>query len=227
MKKVFIGAGHGGADPGAIARDKQKEKDLNLSIAKACGAYLAARGVAVKYSRTRDESDPVAQEVAECNAFAPDLAVDIHNNAGGGDGAEVYHAIRGGTGKSLAVNILAEIAKLGQKSRGAKTRTNSARRDYYAFIRDTKAPAVIVECAFVDSADLAIIDTEAERIKMGEAIARGVLLTLGIDEKPPQSLTEPSKLYRVQTGAFKDKRRAEAEVARLARLGIKAAITTT
>jgi cell division protein FtsN len=61
---------------------------------------------------------------------------------------------------------------------------------------------------------------------MGEAIARGVLLTLGIDEKPPQSLTEPSKLYRVQVGAYKDKRRAEAEVARLARLGIKAAITT-
>lgn len=62
MKKVFIGVGHGGADPGAIARDKQKEKDLNLSIAKACGAYLAARGVAVKYSRTTDRDDPVAEQ---------------------------------------------------------------------------------------------------------------------------------------------------------------------
>lgn len=227
MRKVFIGAGHGGADPGAIARDGQKEKDLNLSIAKACGAYLAARGVAVQYSRTKDEHDPVAQEVAECNAFAPDLAVDIHNNAGGGDGTEVYHAQRGGVGTSLAVNILTEVTKLGQKSRGAKTRTNSAGRDYYAFIRDTKAPAVIVECAFVDSADLAIIDTEAERVKMGEAIARGILLTLAIDDVPPQSPTEPDKLYRVQVGAYKDKRRAEAEVARLARLGIKAAITTT
>ena len=62
MKKVFIGVGHGGADPGAIARDKQKEKDLNLSITKACGAYLAARGVAVKYSRTNDRDDPVAEQ---------------------------------------------------------------------------------------------------------------------------------------------------------------------
>ena len=35
MKKVFIGVGHGGDDPGAAAHDKQKEKDLNLSIAKA------------------------------------------------------------------------------------------------------------------------------------------------------------------------------------------------
>lgn len=226
MKKVFIGAGHGGADSGAIARDKQKEKDLNLSIAKACGAYLERHGVQVRFSRTRDEHDPVEQEVAECNSFAPDLAVDIHNNAGGGDGAEAFFSKTGGTGEALAVNILAEIAKLGQRSRGAKTRTNSSGADYYAFIRKTRAPAVIVECAFVDSADLAIIDTEAERVRLGEAIARGILLTLGINEKPSQSPTEPSKLYRVQVGAYRDKRRAEAEVARLARLGIKAAITT-
>jgi N-acetylmuramoyl-L-alanine amidase len=225
LKKVFIGAGHGGADPGAIARDKQKEKDLNLSIAKACGAYLTARGVQVQYSRTRDEDDPVSQEVAECNSFAPDLAVDIHNNAGGGDGAEAYHSRAGGTGKTLAVNILAEIAKLGQKSRGAKTRTNSAGRDYYAFIRQTTAPAVIVECAFVDSSDLAIIDTEAERVRMGEAIARGILKTLGIDDKAENRPATARKLYRVQVGAYQDKRNAEAEVERLARLGVAAIIT--
>lgn len=225
MKKVFIGVGHGGADPGAIARDNQKEKDLNLSIAKACGAYLTARGVQVQYSRTTDQDDPVSQEVAECNSFAPDLAVDIHNNAGGGDGAEAFHSISG-VGKALAVNILAEISKLGQKSRGAKTRTNSAGRDYYAFIRDTKAPAVIVECAFVDSADLAIIDTEAERVRMGEAIARGILTTLGIDEKAEIPPATARKLYRVQVGAYQDKRNAEAEVERLARLGVAAIITT-
>lgn len=226
MKKVFIGVGHGGTDSGAVAHDKQKEKDLNLSIAKACGAYLTARGVQVQYSRTRDEHDPVSQEVAECNAFAPDLAVGIHNNAGGGDGAEAFHTYAGGTGKTLAVNILTEICKLGQRSRGAKTRTNSAGRDYYAFIRDTKAPAVIVECAFVDSADLTIIDTEAERVRMGEAIARGILKTLGIDEKAENPPATARKLYKVQVGAYRDKRNAEAEVARLAGLGVAAIITT-
>ena len=227
MKKVFIGVGHGGADSGAVARDGQKEKDLNLSIATACGSYLTARGVQVQYSRTRDVDDPVSQEVAECNAFAPDLAVDIHNTAGGGDGAEAFHTYAGGLGKTLAVNLLAEIGKLGQKSRGAKTRTNASGRDYYSFIRDTKAPAVIVECAFVDSTDLAIIDTEAERVKMGEAIARGILTTLGIDEKAENRPATARKLYRVQVGAYADKRNAEAEVERLARLGVAAIITTT
>lgn len=226
MKKVFLGVGHGGTDSGAVAHDGQLEKNLNLSIAKACGAYLAGRGVSVRYSRTRDELDPVEQEAAECNSFAPDLAVDIHNNAGGGDGSEAFYSRMGGTGKILAQNILTEIGKLGQKSRGAKTRLNSTGADYYAFIRKTKAPAVIVECAFVDTSDLAIIDTEAERIRMGEAIARGILTTLGIDYKAEKSPSEPSKLYRVQVGAYRDKHRAEAEVARLAGLGVPAIITT-
>jgi len=226
LKKVFIGAGHGGKDSGAVGKGGLLEKSLNLSIAKACGEELERHGVSVRLSRTKDEHDPVDQEVAECNSYAPDLAVDIHNNAGGGDGAETFYSRVGGTGKTAAVNILAEIAKLGQKSRGAKTRTNSAGRDYYAFIRETKAPAVIVECAFVDSNDIALIDTEPERAAMGKAIARGILQTLGIAHKAEKSPTESSKLYRVQVGAYSSKARAEAEVARLARQGIAAVITT-
>lgn len=226
MAKVFIGAGHGGKDSGAVSKGGLLEKDLNLSIAKACGAVLERHGVKVRLSRTRDEADPVDQEVQECNVYAPDLAVDIHNNAGGGDGAETFHSRVGGTGKTAAQNILAEIEKLGQKSRGAKTRLNASGSDYYAFIRNTKAPAVIVECAFVDSADIGIIDTEPEREKMGDAIARGILKTLGIAYKAEKTPTEPAKLYRVQVGAYRDRKRAEAEVERLKRQGIAAVITT-
>ena len=226
MKKVFIGAGHGGKDSGAVGKGGLLEKDLNLSIARACGATLERHGVKVLLSRTADEDDPVDQEVRECNAFAPDLAVDIHNNAGGGDGAETFYSKVGGTGKTLALSILAEIVLLGQKSRGAKTRLTSSGSDYYAFIRDTKAPAVIVECAFLDTDDIALIDTEPKRVKVGEAIARGVLKTLGIAYQAEKTPTEPSKLYRVQVGAYQDKRNAEAEVERLSRLGIAAIITT-
>jgi hypothetical protein len=160
MAKVFIGVGHGGTDSGAVGKNGQLEKALNLSIAKACGAALERHGVKVKLSRTKDENDPVNEEVAECNSFAPDLAVDIHNNAGGGTGAETFYTIGGGTGKKLAENILAQLAAIGHRSRGAKTRTTVSGSDYYAFIRNTKAPAVIVECAFVDSNDIERIDTD-------------------------------------------------------------------
>lgn len=223
MTKVFIGVGHGGKDSGAIGRDRSLEKNLNLSIARACGEALERSGVKVQLSRTKDENDPVDQEVKECNAFAPDLAVSIHNNAGGGDGAETFHSRVGGLGKIAAQNILAEIVALGQKSRGAKTRLNASGSDYYSFIRDTKVHAVIVECAFVDSADIGLIDTEAERIQVGEAIARGILATLGLKYVPRGSAD--GSVYRVQCGAYTKRENAEAQVARLKKAGFDAIIT--
>lgn len=226
MAKVFIGVGHGGSDSGAVGKNGFLEKSLNLSIARACAQALRRSGVTVQLSRATDQDDPVAEEVAECNSFAPDLAVDVHNNAGGGDGSEAYYSRAGGTGKQLAENILDQLTRLGQRSRGAKTRLTASGADYYAFIRETKAPAVIVECAFVDTQDVELIDTEAERIAVGEAIARGILQTLGIAYKPEKTPTEPRKLYRVQVGAYTEKANAEAQVERLARAGFEAIITS-
>ena len=201
--KVFIGVGHGGSDPGAVANNI-KEKDLNLSIAKACRDVLVRHGVEVKMSRTKDENDPLSEEIRECNAYAPDLAVSIHNNAGGGDGAEAFYHYGGGKSKTLAENILAEIVKVGQNSRGAKVRKNSNGKDYYGFIRETSCPAVIVECAFVDNAqDLKILASESQRKTMGQAIAKGILKTLGV------AIQGESRCYKVQVGAYLYRENAE------------------
>lgn len=217
MHKVFIGVGHGGTDSGAVSNNT-KEKDLNLSIALACRDYLK-KYAEVKLSRTKDENDTLSEEIKECNAFNPNLAIDIHNNAGGGDGAEVFYHYGGGTSKTLAENILAEIVKAGQNSRGAKIRKNGDGKDYYGFIRNTKAPSVIVECAFVDNKkDIMIIDTETERKAMGVAIAKGILKTLGIAE------TGSNGLYRVQVGAYSDKANAEAMQKKIKSAGFDAII---
>ena len=217
--KVFLGVGHGGSDPGAVANNT-KEKDLNLSIALACRDMLERYGVSVKMNRTKDEDDTLSEEIKECNALSPDLAIDIHNNAGGGDGAEVFYHYGGGKSKTLADNILAEIVKVGQNSRGAKTRKNSNGKDYYGFIRETSCPAVIVECAFVDNAsDLKILATESQKKSMGEAIAKGILKTLDIE---PQA--EKSTLYRVQVGAYLLRSNAEAMHKKLKAIGFDAFI---
>lgn len=185
MAKVFIGVGHGGADSGAVANGF-KEKDLNLNISLYCRDELTRHGVSVMLSRHTDENDSLNEEIRECNAYNPDLAIDIHNNAGGGNGAETFYHYKGGKSKTLAVNVLDEIVKVGQNSRGAKTKVNKQGRDYYGFIRETKAPAIIVECAFVDNrADMEIIDTAAEQAVMGAAIAKGILKTLNIAYAEP------------------------------------------
>ena len=216
---VFIGVGHGGSDPGAVANNT-KEKDLNLSIALACRDELERHGISVKMSRTKDENDPLSDEIKECNAYCPDLAVDIHNNAGGGDGAEAFYHYGGGKSKTLAENILSEIVRVGQNSRGAKIRKNSNGKDYYGFIRETSCPAVIVECAFVDNAtDLKILATEGDRKTMGQAIAKGILKTLGVEIQ-----VERGTLYRVQVGAYLHKSNAESMQKKIKAVGFDAFI---
>ena len=195
-KKVFLGVGHGGKDCGAAANGFE-EADINLILAFACRDELVRNGVEVKMSRISDEDDPLTEEIAECNAYNPDLAIDIHTNAGGGDGFEVYHTIYGGTGKTLAENINAEVIKAGQNSRGVKTRKSATTgKDYYGFIRQTSCPAVICEIGFIDNKnDLADFDEQAEQIKFGKVYAHGILKTLGVDimadtQKPEKDETK-------------------------------------
>lgn len=227
MKNVFLGIGHGGVDSGAVGIGGVKEKDLNLSIGLACNEVLINHGVNVLMSRTADENDTLDDRVNKCNAFLgkDGLAVDIHNNAGGGNGAEAFYHYRGGTSKTLADNVLCEIVSIGQNSRGAKIKQNSEGRDYYGFIRQTVAPAIIIECAFVDNAeDIKIIDTEDKRRKMGEAIAKGILKTLGISYKQPEQNTAQKTIYCVRVGTYSDKAEAEKIQGALNTLGIKATV---
>ena len=221
MAKVFLAVGHGGADPGAVANGF-KEKDLNLVIALACRDELVRHGVEVKMDRTTDVELSASETVYMCNSWSPTAALDIHCNAGAGDGAEVFYHYGGGVGKTLAENILDEVVKIGQNSRGAKTRRGSDGNDYYYFNRDISAPSVIVECAFVDNkTDMQILDTEAEQKKMGVAIAKGILKTLGVSQKAEttEEVQKPTgKYYRAQAFAG-SKSGAEAMVKKLKAAG--------
>ena len=178
--KVYLCPGHGGADSGAVGNGF-KEKDLNLNIAKFTRDYLKSAGVITKMSRETDIDPGLNNRANEANRWGADLVVEIHINAGGGDGFEVFHSVVGGVSKTLAKNIETEVKKIGQNSRGLKTRKNSNGQDYFGIIRMTKAPAVLVECAFIDTKDIKIVDSVAEQKIFGEAIARGVLKTLGVE----------------------------------------------
>lgn len=183
MAKVYIDPGHGGSDPGAVKYII--ERDVNLVMALACRDYLNANGVITKMSRTSNSTDTGINSMArEANSWGADLVISIHNNAGGGDGFEVYHTVGGGRGKTLAQNIEAEVKKIGQNSRGLKTRRDTDGTDYYGMIRLTNAPAVICEGVFVDNAtDVQIADTAGEQRAFGYAYAKGILKTLGLADK--------------------------------------------
>ncbi|WP_087066455.1 N-acetylmuramoyl-L-alanine amidase [Intestinibacillus massiliensis] len=174
MAKVFIGVGHGGKDSGAVAGGL-RESDVNLTMALAMRDELRRHGVTVGISRTTDEDDRLSEEIQECNAFAPDFAVEVHNNSGGGDGFEVFVYPGSGQARRLAEAIEDEVKGIGQNSRGIKTSTA------LGWVREVKAPAVLCEGFFLDNAtDRLIADTAAKQRAFGAAYARGVLRMLGI-----------------------------------------------
>ena len=214
MEKVFIGVGHGGNDPGAVSY--LVEKEVNLVEALACRDFLEAHGVEVSISRTKDENDPVTAEIEKSNAFEPDLSIDVHNNSGGGKGFEAYYHYKGGLSKDLAENIEDEVKKIGQNSRGCKTKVNPSGSDYYAFIRETICPAVICEGCFVDNAeDAKMADTPEKQKAFGVAYAKGILRTLGISIKEnsePQVTESTDAKYYVQVGAYSQKENAEKQL---------------
>ncbi|MGL4450734.1 MAG: N-acetylmuramoyl-L-alanine amidase [Sarcina sp.] len=194
-KKVFIGVGHGGVDPGAVGNGL-KESDINLGIALECEKVLKANGVDAKCSRYKEENDDLAEEIRECKAFNPDLAIDVHTNsasAQNGDGWEAIHHYGGGQGKVLAQNIEKEVLAIGQNSRGLKTKKNSSGSDYFGFIRQIPCPAIILECAFINNPnDIKIVDTRSEQALFGKAYAKGILKTLGIKYSGDGSNSKPS-----------------------------------
>lgn len=191
MAKIYVGIGHGGSDPGAVANG-YKEKDLTLAIGKACYDELVRHGVQAKMSRTTDKYMSVNEKVKESDSFGADYCLDIHINAGGGDGCEVYYHHLGGKSKQLAGNINEALKAIGQNSRGLKVKMNSkGNTDYFGIIRNTKASAVLVECGFIDTkADLAQFDTSAEQKKFGIAIAHGILKQCGIEIKKEYTIKD-------------------------------------
>lgn len=175
MSKVFLSAGHGGSDPGAVGFG-MKEKDINLNIMLACLDELVKHGVTVVCSRTKDENDPVGSEVREANASGADVAVSFHTNAGGGNGSESYYWTNDLKGQKLATLCEKHAKSIGQNSRGIKS------GNHLYFIKNTNMTAVLCECAFIDNdTDNDIIDTTAEQRAFGVAYAKAILEYLGIN----------------------------------------------
>lgn len=169
-KKIMLDPGHGGSDPGAVGNGF-KEKDLNLSIAKHCKAYLESKGYQVAMTRDNDNYISLMDRCYKENDYKPVVFVSIHNNAGGGDGSEFIYI--SDKGLSLAKCIKPCIDELGQNFRRYIKRDD-------AVVTYTVAPSVIVECAFIDnSTDIQFVNTEEKRKKVGEAIAKGIIKYVG------------------------------------------------
>lgn len=158
-----------------------------------------------------NSSDVLNKIIAKCNANKVDLDVSIHFNSAakdpGGDGkttgVECYVYSKTAGAYKYAEKICTEISALGFRNRGVK-----ARHDLRV-LSETKAPALLVECCFVDDAD---------DVKLYDPLSMASAIVKGITGKTYTEVKNDN-LYRVQVGAFSKKENAEKLLADLARSG--------
>ena len=167
------------------------------------------------------QGDVLKKIVAKCNQHTVDLDVSIHFNAGAGaqkkngqtTGTEVL--VYNDTSKAMAEaqRVAKQISALGFKNRGIKI------RDALYFLRNTKSPAMLIECCFVaDGDDAALYDYK----KMAAAIVQGITGVKVNDTKTDQKQTQ--KLYKVQVGAYSTRDAAQKVVDKLKKAGFDGAI---
>ena len=204
-KTIYIAAGHGGSDPGAVSGNFV-EKALTLKTALACRDHLADYDCEIIMARTSDVDCKTADKMAQVEAKESviDLVLEMHYNAGGGEGCEVFYWHAHAPSKALAQKVLAEMTKLGQKSRGVKPSTPSSYN--FGMCRQaatTNIPSILGEYAFVDNArDQAKINTDAKLRAVGEAYAKAAIAYLGLKKKAaqPEQPSEPSAGGAIKVG---------------------------
>lgn len=152
--KIFIDSGHNfsGCDTGAAANGLY-EQNVTFEIAKKLKELLLKGGHEVKMSRNyleenigRSTSESLKKRCEMSNSWGADLFCSIHANAGGGKGTETYVYSQNSKAYDVAKRVQkAIVKKLKTADRGVKVNNS------LAVIRGTKAPAILVETAFIDN----------------------------------------------------------------------------
>ena len=163
--KFGIDIGHNvRADTGASGI--RQEDELNREVGTRVIDKLRKLGhtvIVCTPSNATSLGDSLYKRVKTANDNKVDLFVSIHFNAGGGKGSEIFAVSE--AGKAVARRVLNEIVSLGFVNRGVKD------GGWLYVIRNTIAPAILIECAFVDSReDMNRYNAEA----MATAIVKGL-----------------------------------------------------
>ena len=229
MFKLAISAGHYLGTPGkrclkSLDPNEMREWVLNDRIADKLEKILAEYdGIEVlRVDDTTGKTDTsLKARTDKANAWGANFYLSIHHNAGinGGKGggivAYVYTKPQAASLEWQKALYDAAIKYTGLKG----NRSNPLAKANLHEVRESKMPATLVECAFMDSAtDVPILLTEDFANKMAKAFAEVIIAKSGATKKT-------KTIYRVQVGAYGKKENAEAMLNKLKAAGFDGYIT--
>lgn len=211
-----------------------KENEFNSRTVALVDVELKRCGFRTLLVAPTDKDTPLAERVKKANNAGADFYLSVHANAfmGKWGNAKGIETLTWGSGESLRVGkILHKWLLQGTKltDRGLKDGS------WLYVVKNTKMPAVLVECGFMDNLEEArLLKSEAYRQETAIELAKGLCEAFNYKyvakstSAPKPSTSKPStpakndKLYRVQTGAFGQKANADALVKKLKSQGFSA-----
>lgn len=171
---IAVDAGHGGSEFGAIGALGDKEKDINLAIAKELKSELGNRGAKVIMTREDDIDLSLADRVKITKEKNAVLLLSIHANAlpdeadpNKNRGTSVYYYHN--QAKSLAQSILNSMTTQ------LCTQNDKVRQGSLALVRPTFCVSVLIEVAYIiNPDDYALLLDKNFRANCAKAIADGI-----------------------------------------------------
>lgn len=142
-KYIVIDAGHGGNDLGAVY-GHFSEKDISLSIAKEIQKINESQDkYEVVLTRNSDNGPSLSERTAQINYLNPEMVISLHVNRSPQEETS-HHGFEVFIQNSESSKKLAE--KISQKFNVQKIEERNLH-----ILRETKAPAVLVEIGFLNN----------------------------------------------------------------------------
>lgn len=183
---VLIDSGHGGSDPGKIGIHQEKEKDINLQIAKQIKKRLEKKGVTVYMTRETDTDlsdgnggngkvQDLRNRCEMIRRIQPDCVLSIHQNSYPEEaihGAQVFYYEDSAEGKKLAQILQKHLVEGLDKTNHRQAKGNKT----YYMLKKTETTLVIVECGFLSNDREATLLCDADyQKKVAKAVCDGTL----------------------------------------------------
>lgn len=154
---VCLDAGHGGTDVGATSTDgKRYEKDDNLRLTLKVRDELEKMGVKTVLTREDDITVSLKERCKTANKKRADLFVAIHRNSSAtGTGIEAWISKREKDNeKQTAKELTKALSKVtGLENRGVKSGYRDKTANNYYVNSNTRMPSILLEVAFISSAE--------------------------------------------------------------------------
>lgn len=206
--KLFLDAGHGGHDSGAVGNGL-KEKDIVLDVCHRVRGYIDKHypDITCVLSRDNDTFIELRDRTGRANKMKADCLVSVHVNSTSAKSANGFESFiyttDDETTKSYALQQKLH-KKLSELWAGYRRRDRGQKKANFHMVREFKGASVLVELGFiVNDKDASLLKSDAFLQQNAEAIADAVAEYAGVTKRATQKET----MYRVivdgkQTGAY-------------------------